>query len=273
MMEDTPRKYMTIGEIDATGVRGPHEKELADISNAKHHLFINLEMDKLKEIVEEVIGAKIENIGFNEDWTITIEMFPEVNIHMAYSYFGDEFGEGIEAEFKFFFSGKRVFWVPGEDSATFIDIIMNIIERKIKGQEPYEKKYEEKTDLMEKVLLQRKEPFILLKDADREELARFLGAKVWITETGWRIKKEFFPEIFIEIIWDAQNHLDIKFSGTNLSKNIDSYHVEFIGIFLINHILRFITVSNIDKDLPDICYIMFSRYYTKNIGKWNHRVR
>jgi len=252
-MVNTPRKYMTIGEIDATGVRGPHEKELTDVSKAKHHLFINLEMNKLKEIVEEVIGGKMENIGFNEDWTITIEMFPEVNIHMIYSYFGDEFGDGIEAEFKFFFSGERVFWVPGEDSATFIDIIMDIIERKIKGQEPYEKKYEEKTELMKKVLLQ--------------------SAKILKTETGWRIKKEFFPEIVIEIIWDAQNHLDIKFSGTNLSKNIDSYHVEFIGIFLINHILRFITVSNIDKDLPDICYIMFSRYYTKNIGKWDHRVR
>jgi len=239
-MVNTPRKYMTIGEIDATGVRGPHEKELTDVSKAKHHLFINLEMNKLKEIVEEVIGGKMENIGFNEDWTITIEMFPEVNIHMTYSYFGDEFGDGIEAEFKFFFSGERVFWVPGEDSATFIDIIMDIIERKIKGQEPYEKKYEEKTELMKKVLLQRREPFYFLKDVDREDLAAFLGAK---------------------------------FSGTNLSKNIDSYHVEFIGIFLINHILRFITVSNIDKDLPDICYIMFSRYYTKNIGKWDHRVR
>ncbi len=272
-MVNTLRKYMTIGEIDATGVRGPHEKELADISKAKHHLFINLEMNKLKEIVEEDLGGKIENIGFDEDWTITIEMFPEVNIHMAYSYFGDEFGDGIEAEFKFFFSGQRVFWVPGEDSATFIDIIMDFIERKIKGQEPYEKKYEEKTELMEKVLLQRREPFSFLKDVDREDLATFLGAKVWKTRSGWRIKKEFFPEIFLEIIWDAQNHLDIKFSGINLPKNIDSYHLELVGIFLINHILRFITVNNIDKNLPDICYIMFSRYYTKNIGKWNYRVR
>jgi uncharacterized protein YciU (UPF0263 family) len=264
---------MTVGEIDATGVRGPHEKELADISKVKNHLFIHLESNKLKKIVEDYLGGKLENLGFNEDWTITIEMFPEVNIHMAYSYFGDEFGDGIEAEFKFFFSGERVFWVPGEDSATFIDIIMDFIERKIRGQEPFEKNYNEKTDLMEKVLQQRSEPFTLLRDDDREDLATFLGAKVWKTESGWRIKKEFFPEIFIEIISDAQNRLDIKFSGVNLPKNIDNYHVEFVGIFLINHILRFITVNNIDKDLPDICYIMFSRYYTKNIGKWDHRVR
>ena len=266
------RKFWTVGQIDATGVRGPHEKELEDISKAKNPLFINLDMDLLKDIVNNELGGKIENIGFNEDWTISIEMFPEVDIHMAYSYFGDEFGDGIEAEFKFYFSGKRVCWVPGEDSATFIDIVMDLIERKIRGQEPFEKNYSTKTELMEKVLKQRSEPFSLLKEDDKEKLSAFLGAKVWKLENGWRIKKEFFSEIFIEIIWD-KNKLDIKFSGDKLSKNIDSYHVEFVGIFFLNHILRFITVSNMDKDLPDICYKMFSRYYTKNIGNWDHRIR
>ncbi|MCK4780557.1 MAG: hypothetical protein KAT57_10235 [Candidatus Lokiarchaeota archaeon] len=266
------RKFWTVGQIDATAVRGPHEKELEDISKAKHPLFIKLDMDLLKDIVNNELGGKIENIGFNEDWTINIEMFPEVDIHMAYSYFGDEFGDGIEAEFKFYFSGKRVCWVPGEDSATFIDIVMDLIERKIRGQEPFEKNYSTKTELMEKVLKQRSEPFSLLKEDDKEKLSAFLGAKVWKLENGWRIKKEFFSEIFIEIIWD-KNKLDIKFSGDKLSKNIDSYHVEFVGIFFLNHILRFITVSNMDKDLPDICYKMFSRYYTKNIGNWDHRIR
>jgi len=266
------RKFWTVGQIDATGVRGPHEKELEDISKAKNPLFINLDMDLLKDIVYNELGGKIENIGFNEDWAISIEMFPELDIHMAYSYFGDEFGDGIEAAFKFYFSGKRACWVPGEDSATFIDIVMNFIERKVRGQEPFEKNYSIKTDLMEKVLKQRSEPFSLLKEDDKENLATFLGAKVWKIENEWRIKKEFFSEIFIEIIWD-KNILDIKFSGDKLSKNIDSYHVEFVGIFFLNHILRFITVSNMDKDLPDICYKMFSRYYTKNIGNWDHRIR
>ena len=267
------RKFWTVGQVDATGVRGPHEKELEDISKVKYPLFINLNMDALKDIVNNELGGKIENIGFSEDWTISIEMFPEVNIHMAYSYFGDEFGDGIEAEFKFYFSGTRVFWVPGEDIATFIDIIMDFIERKIKEQEPFEQNYDTKTELMENVLKQRSEPFILLKEQDRENLADFLGAKVWKATNGWRIKKEFFPEIFIEITWNKKDGLDVKFSGDKLSKNIDSYHIEFVGIFLINHILRFITVNNIDKNLPDICYIMFSRYYTKNIGHWDHRVR
>ena len=272
-MPQENRKFMKIGQIDATGVRGPHEKELEDISKAKYALFIDLDLKKLETIVNNDLGGRIENIGFNEDWSITIEMFPEVNIHLSYSYFGNEFGGDIEAEFVFFFSGKHVAWVPGEDSATYIDIILDFIERKLKKETPFEKNYNSKSELMNKVLLQRNEPFKYLRENDIEPLANFIGAEVWKTGKEWRIKKEIFPQIFAEIIWDREDGLDIKFQGENLAKNLDRYHAEFIGIFLINHILRYITVNNLDKNLPDICYIMFSRYYTKNIGKWDHRTR
>lgn len=268
-MNKKPR-FITVGQIDATGVRGPHEKELEDISNAKYPLFVETDKETIKKIIQEDIGGKIENIGFSEDWTITKQMFPEVNIHMAYTYLGDEFGGEIEAKFQFLFSGERVHWVPGEDSATYIDIIMDFIERQVKGRKPFEKKYNENTELMEKVLKQRKEPFKLLKEEDGKGLEDFLGAKEWKTSTGWRFKKEVFPEIYIEIIYNEnQNNLDISYSGDYLEK-IGSYHIEFIGIFLINHILRYITMNNQDEDLPDICYMMFSRMVTKE-KNWKHR--
>jgi hypothetical protein len=197
-------------------------------------------------------------------------MFPEVIIHLAYSYFGDEFGNGITAEFKCLFSGERVTLVPGEDSITYVDIIFNFLERMIKNKEPFEKSYDIKTELMQKVLIQRKEPFSLLKDQDQKSLASFLGAKVWKTGNEWRIKKEVFPDIFIELVYDNQEGLDISYSGKELLKKIGSYHMELVGIFLINHVLRYITLNNLEKQLPDICYIMFSRYYTKQ-KNWTHR--
>jgi len=270
-MVNSKIKYWTVGQIDATGIRGPHEKELEDISKSKSIVFKNVDLNILKNIIEENLGGKIENIGFNEDWTITLEMFPEVNIHMAYSYFGDEFGDGIEAEFKFYFSGNRVIWVPGEDSATYIDIVIDMIERLLKNEEPFEKDYTQKTELMEKVLNQRNIPFKYLKEEDKNDLAKFIGGTIWKTFDGWRIKREIFPEIFIELFWSAQRGLDIAFLGDKL-RIISSYHAEFIGIFLINHILRYITIKNEDKDLPDICYIMFSRLFTKD-KNWNHRRR
>ena len=263
------RKYWTVGQIDATGVRGPHEKELEDISLYKCHLFVDIDKNKLEKIIVEDIGGKIENIGFNEDWTITVEMFPEVNIHMAFSYFGDEFDDGIEAEFKFYFSGEHVTWVPGEDSATYVDIILDFIERRLKSEEPFEKNYDIKTELMEKVLVQRKEPFKFLKEENKNELAEFIGGKVWKTTDGWRIKREIFPQIFVELVWNIEKGLDISFSGESIT-NMSSYHAEFVGIFIINHILRFITITNENVELPDICYIMFSRMYTKE-KNWEHR--
>ncbi|MFX1493365.1 MAG: hypothetical protein ACFFBZ_03715 [Promethearchaeota archaeon] len=271
-MVSDKKKFWTISEIDATGVRGPHEIELRNISKAKHHHFINIDQKKLLKIVKEDLGAKIENIGLNEDWTITIEMFPQVLIHLLYSYFGDEFGDDIKAEFKFLFSGEHANMVPGEDSATFIDIIIDFLERKIKEEDPFEKNYERKSELIEKVLIQRAKPFSLLVEKDLEKLAEFIGAKVWKAKDEWGIKREIFPKIFTEITWDDQNGLDISFFGDNLSKNISSYHIELIGIFTINHILRYITIQNEEKDLPDICFMMFSRYYTK-IKNWTHRTR
>jgi len=265
------RNFITIGQIDSTGVRGPHEKELQDISNAKYHNFIDLEKESLLKILKEDIGAELENIGLSEDWTITKEMFPKVNIHMAYTYIGDEFGDGIEAEFKFLFSGERVYWVPGEDIATYIDIIIDFIERQIKGIEPFEKNYSEKTKLMKKVLEQRKDPFNLLNDEDKNGLEEFLGAEVWKTKIGWRFKKEIFPEIYIELTYnESENELDVFYSGENL-ENFGMYHIELLATYLINHIIRFITMHNQEKDLPDICYMMLSRMLTKE-KNWEGRI-
>ncbi len=51
-MADKKRKFWTVGQIDATGVRGPHEKELEDISNAKSSLFIDIDMNIIIKIYQ-----------------------------------------------------------------------------------------------------------------------------------------------------------------------------------------------------------------------------
>lgn len=266
------RKLWNVGQIDAIGVRGPHEKELQEISNTKYPLFKELEIDKLKDLVVNDLGGTMDNIGLGEDWTITFEIFPQVNIHISYSFFGDEFGDEMEAELKYYFSGERVHLVPGEDFVAYVDILMDFIELMIKKEEPFDKNYNMKSKMMEKVLTQRSEPFIFLKDADKEKLSTFLGAKVQKTPDGWAIIREVFPNIFTEITWDTKKGLDIAFSGDNLAKKISSVHAEFVGIFTINHILRYITLNNLEKDLPDICFTMFSRYFTKQ-KDWDHKRR
>ena len=69
------KKFITVGEIDATGVRGPHKKELKDLSKNKALLFKNLDVNIIKRIVVEVLGGKFKEREFNADWTINIVFF------------------------------------------------------------------------------------------------------------------------------------------------------------------------------------------------------
>ncbi len=263
------RRFFTVNQIDATGAGSPHQRELEEYSANKFSLFKGLEEATLRSIVYGELGARLDNVGLNEDWTITIEFFPEAKVHISYFYYGDEFGD-VEGELKFLFSGEQVYMIPGEDMVTYTGIILDFIERRIKNQEPIDKGYGEKTELMKKILEQRKEPFNLLEKKDAEELGKFIGGEITIRGSNWNIKREVLPEIFVEVTFDkGKNMLDTSYSGKNLTK-IGRYHLELIATFTINHILRYIALRNQDKKLPTICYKMFSRLFTKEKG-WNHR--
>lgn len=262
------RKFFTVNQVDAASVGSPHQRELEEVVSSKFPLFKGLEKDTLQSIVYEDLGAKFDDLGLNEDWTITIEFFPEANVHVSFFYYGDEFGD-LEGELKVLFSGERIHWIPGEDSVTYTSILLDFIEQRIKKRQPSEKEYDKKTGLMKKVLEQRKEPFNFLKEEDADELGKFIGGIVSKTGPKWSIKREVLPQIFVEILFDKdKNTLDIAYSGKNLTK-IGSYNIELIGTFTINHVLRYITIKNQDKKLPNICYQMFSRLFTKEKG-WNH---
>ncbi|MEM3587274.1 MAG: hypothetical protein QXO71_08145 [Candidatus Jordarchaeaceae archaeon] len=263
------KKFFTVSQIDGASTGSPHQRELEEVAAAKFSLFKGLEKGTLQRIVYEDLGAKLGNLGLNEDWTITLEFFPEANIHVSYFYYGDEFSD-LEGELKFLFSGERVHWIPGEDLVTYTSIVLDFIEQIIRRRQPSEKDYNKKTELMKSVLEQRKEPFNFLREEDINELGKFVGGEVLKTGLTWNIKKEVFPQINVEIIFDKdKNMLDVAYSGENLTK-IGSYHIELISVFIINHILRYITIKNQDKKLPNICYKMFSRLFTKEKG-WDYR--
>ncbi len=263
------QKFMTIGQIDATGVTGPHEKELREICVRKAPIFRMMDIDIIENIIIKDLNGKLENIGFDEDWTITLEFFPQIKLHILYYDYGNEFDD-IKDELKILFSGERAYWIPGEDLATYIEIIMDFIEKRSKSLTSLNQNYKKKTNLMRKIIEQRKIAFKFIKEIDIKDFTQYLNAKVWKTTSGMRIKKEIFPEIFIEIIYDSVKYeLDISYSGSKLI-NISHYHIELIGTFLINHILRYIVINNQDKELPDICYMMFSRLFTKEKG-WYYR--
>ncbi|MHA1712300.1 MAG: hypothetical protein ACTSUS_09670 [Candidatus Freyarchaeota archaeon] len=256
-------KFFVVGQIDATCVGSPHQRELEELGAAKFPLLKSAGLDEVRRIVHEDLGGRFDELGMGEDWAFTLRFFPEVNVHILYYYYGDEFGD-IEGELKFLFSGDRAYWVPGEDLVTYISIVLDFMESRLKGWKQPERAYGGKSGLMVKLLEERREPFKLLEEEDAEKMGEFVGAEVAKSGSTWSIKKEVFPQIFIEIIYDREKDvLDVSYSGENLF-NIGRYSLELIGTFIVNHAIRFITVKHHGKrELPSICYKMFSRMFTK----------
>ncbi|MBS7248734.1 MAG: hypothetical protein QXW47_03070 [Candidatus Jordarchaeales archaeon] len=259
-------RFLVVSQIDAT-VGSPHQRELEEFSASKFPLFRDFGLERVRGVVCGELGGRFEGLGLGEDWSFTLEFFPEVNVHVLYFYYGDEFGD-VEGELKFLFSGERAYWVPGEDLVTFTGIALNFLEAKLVGREPADRSYGEKSGLMVKILEERREPFRLLRAEDAEGLGRFVGAEVLRNGSEWRIKREVFPQVFVEVLY-SRDMLDVSYSGRNLP-SVGSYQLELLATFLINHIIRFITVENHGKvKLPSICYKMFSRMFTKEKG-WSH---
>lgn len=257
-------RFYVVGQIDATGSGSPHHGELEALGAAKFPLFKGLEDVR---VVCGWLGARLESLGLGEDWAATLEFFPEANVHVLYYYYGDEFGD-VEGELKFLFSGERVYWIPGEDLVTFISVALDFAELRIRGGEPFDRWRGGKSELMSKILEERREPFRLLGEGDAGRLGAFLGAKVWRSGSEWRIRREVFPGVTVEVFYDGER-LDASYSGENVDK-MERYHLELLATFIINHAIRYITVENHGKtELPTICYKMFSRMFTKERG-WSH---
>ncbi|MEM1658311.1 MAG: hypothetical protein QXK94_04670 [Candidatus Jordarchaeales archaeon] len=259
-------RFLVVGQIDGV-VGSPHQRELEEFSAAMFPLFKDFGLERVRGVVCEALGGRFESLGLGEDWAFTLEFFPEVNVHVLYFYYGDEFGD-VEGELKFLFSGERAYWVPGEDLVTFTSIALNLLAAKLTGRESVDKGYGGKSSLMVKILEERREPFRLLKAEDSEKLGRFTGAEVLKSGSEWRVKREFFPQVFVEALYNGEV-LDVSYSGRNLS-SVGSYQLELLATFLINHVIRFITAENYGRvELPAICYKMFSRMFTRKKG-WSH---
>ena len=129
-MSDDKKKYLTAHQIDGhKGIKSPHARELENIGNEKASLFSKDNFEILKGIVENRLRGKIENIDFDEDYTITLEFFPECKVHFLYFNYEEDEDEPFGSdELRILFSGDRIAWIPTEDSIGFIEAVFNLIE-------------------------------------------------------------------------------------------------------------------------------------------------
>ena len=256
------KKFYTIDEIDGvTSITSPHRKELKEIGERNVKVFRDLSKEQLKNVTDKIMGGIFENIGLEEEWTITIEFFPNVKIHIIYYFYGDEFGTNEIDQLKFLFSDERVCWIPGEDLASFIDNMMNYVVRMINNKEPLEPGKTEQSEMLKNAIQERTPPFYFIEDEDLYPITEFISGNL-INKNPWIINKEILPGIIVEIIFTKNQELIPLIKGNN-SKFLENYEKDLLRILIINHILRYIIIKYDERDLPEICKKMFAPGYLK----------
>ncbi len=246
---------MTIGEIeDVQSVSSPHEAELKELGKkwvSEFRDFGEKELDKFSRL----IGAKKENLQIDEEWAITKEFFPGVNNHISYHYYGEEFKSvGEEDQLRFLFSGERVQDVTGEDLVGLIEIKFRYIDRYLSEKTAPKK---ESQKLQEKFQEPRREALKYLDFEDDEtinDLASFLGSDLKQKESGVVLSKEFFPDVNIEV--ELGEGIDFIFDGENIVR-FTNYELNSLGVYVLNHIIRYISNVCENKDLPEMCRKVF----------------
>jgi hypothetical protein len=104
------KKLVSLQEIE--GAVSPHKKQIDMALKAR-----KAALDYVTDVsrLAEFIGGRVESLGIGEDWAVSKEIFPGVNIFFVYNRGDDEF----ESRLKVLFSGDRLKIMSGEDLAVF----------------------------------------------------------------------------------------------------------------------------------------------------------
>jgi hypothetical protein len=258
-------KYITAREIDGrAGIKTPHEHELEELGKVKLKIFLENKYRRIKILVENNLQGIVENIDFNENYTLTFEFFPEVKAHVLFFNYEDEEDEALGgSELKFLFSGARVQWIPSEDLISLLDAHFEYLEILLSDQQENYPIPSEKTELLKTSLQQRTEPFASLEMDHLGDLATFVGGRMKQNTSSWQLTKTFLPGIDVVVSYDlTTNRLDVTYEGESKIK-INNYLRDQLGIFLLNHCLRFLAISYSKVKKLKIVSQTFSYSYLK----------
>jgi hypothetical protein len=260
-------KFWTAHEIDGhKGIKSPHARELDSMGQEKVDNFLEIEPERLKAFVKNKLRGKIEEIGFGENYTITLEMFPEVNIHILYFNFEEEEEEDDafnDLELRFLFSGERVSWIPTEDLIGYIEAFFYNLENNFGESKNIHKFPKQKTDLLKMAINQRLDPFKHLKKDHLLKMAEFIGAVIKKRNDEWVLTKSYYQGFNIDVIYEPDKQkLDLDYEGRNIL-DINNYSRDQLGIYLLNHCLRFLSIQYPNIQFPKIVKQTFSYSYIK----------
>ncbi len=105
-MSGSDKKLVNLKEIE--GKISPHQEQLDRALKVRAEALMYV---KQAEDLAAFIGGKIENPVRGEDWVISREIFPGVEVYFAFYRADDEF----PANLKVLFCGERLDLMSGED--------------------------------------------------------------------------------------------------------------------------------------------------------------
>ncbi len=250
------KQLKTVQQIDGTGIGTPHKGELNTIGEFVKELLPQIPDEKVRSVVEQQMGGSIDDLGFGETLSMGFEYFPGVRIHVVYfkadTVDGDDIG--AEADVKFFFSGNAVTLVSSEDLASFADLTIDYLQDLALGK--HTAVPDDPSDLLQRSILQRLEPFSILKRQDLPDLAAFIGGKLSAADLEWQLTKVYFPGIVIALRYDGKR-IAFDFSGENIG-HMNFHAKDELAIFMLNHCLRFIGTRYSALKMPAIVDQAFS---------------
>ncbi|MFC2050037.1 DUF3786 domain-containing protein [Chloroflexota bacterium] len=121
------KKLIGLQEIE--GAVSPHQKQISMALKARSEALEYItDVSKLAEFV----GGKVEVLGMGEDWAISKEVFPGVEIFFIYNRADDEFPSNLRV----LFAGDRIKLMRGEDLAVFVIFYVNHMLRYVRDSNP-----------------------------------------------------------------------------------------------------------------------------------------
>jgi hypothetical protein len=253
----TFQQFFTIGEIEGLkAIKSPHDKELDDI---KERILPGLRrLGKQAGDLAFRLGGNSDPIDFGEEWVITKAMFPGVVLHFAYKDIGDEFGDGKTDDLSILFSGEQVRLVPGEDLASYAELLAEYMGRLLAGMETDETVGGELSEMLMKALQDRAVALNMVAPDDFSSLGDFIGGFLH-SNGATTLEVSPFPGITITIHWNEQQEFHVDFQGEN-AWIMSHFDLERLAVLSLNHVLRFVLISKGADIAPEICKKMFTPY-------------
>jgi len=126
-MEDAGIKLLSLADIE--GKVSPHQLQ---VKGALKMRAASLEYANDIEALAAYLGGRVEKLHIGENWAVSKELYPGVDVHFVYNRADDEFPARLRA----LYSGDKIRMIKGDELATITISIANQLLRSVRETNP-----------------------------------------------------------------------------------------------------------------------------------------